>query len=128
MEFRGARNPWSRNQRELELDQPHIVFLVAEADQTIAGLIDAHIADENVHVNDVLVDPAFRCNGIAEAMLSEVLRRARLRGCNVATLDVRCNNPPAHALYKKFGFSPVVVKRNFYTNPIDDAVYMQLIL
>lgn len=37
-------------------------------------------------------------------------------------LEVRCDNEPAKKLYEKHGFSEVGRRRNYYTEPVCDAL------
>jgi [ribosomal protein S18]-alanine N-acetyltransferase len=41
-------------------------------------------------------------------------------------LEVRVSNQPAVALYEYVGFSRSGVRTKYYTNPIEDAVLMEL--
>jgi len=40
------------------------------------------------------------------------------------TLEVRASNAPAQALYRRFGFAPVGVRRNYYEETNEDAIIM----
>ena len=48
---------------------------------------------------------------------------ARL-GVDSATLEVRRSNTPALRLYAKAGFSEAGVRRNYYTQPVEDALVL----
>jgi len=39
-------------------------------------------------------------------------------------LEVRKSNEAAIALYKKHGYKPVGLRKNYYTSPVEDAVIM----
>ena len=40
-------------------------------------------------------------------------------------LEVRAKNAPAIGLYKKYGFVEISVRKNYYTDPVEDALIMQ---
>ena len=44
------------------------------------------------------------------------------------SLEVRASNEPARALYEKWGFKAVGLRRNFYKAPTEDAVLYDKIL
>ena len=70
------------------------------------------------------VSPDARRQGIARALLRELLARAAERALAFVTLEVRASNAPAIALYAQAGFESVGTRRNFYTAPTEDAVLM----
>ncbi|MGH7221337.1 MAG: hypothetical protein ACREI1_13540, partial [Nitrospiraceae bacterium] len=43
-----------------------------------------------------------------------------------AVLEVRASNHAAHALYRNLGFRDVTTRPTYYTNPIEDALLMEL--
>jgi ribosomal-protein-alanine N-acetyltransferase len=42
----------------------------------------------------------------------------------VAFLELRAGNTVAQSLYEKAGFVPVGKRRNYYSDPVEDAVTM----
>ncbi len=57
-----------------------------------------------VGIFGMVTAPAHRGRGIATRLVSELLRRARARGCTTAYLQVEAGNAPARRAYSKFGF------------------------
>ncbi|MCR4609278.1 MAG: GNAT family N-acetyltransferase [Eubacterium sp.] len=43
-------------------------------------------------------------------------------------LEVRAQNTPAINLYKKYSFKEISVRKNYYNNPVDDAIIMELVI
>ena len=68
----------------------------------------------------------FRKSGIATALLSEFKARAVLLNVKSVWLEVRQSNISAVNLYRKNGFLDVQTRKNFYTNPSDNAIIMKL--
>ena len=60
--------------------------------------------DDWVGITDVRVAPDHRRRGLASAVLEELLRWAEERGATTAYLQVREDNAPALALYRRLGF------------------------
>jgi ribosomal protein S18 acetylase RimI-like enzyme len=46
--------------------------------------------------------------------------------CRYIYLEVRASNRAARRLYEKFGFRTVGIRRNYYLNPVEDAIIMML--
>jgi len=74
------------------------------------------------------VPPPPRRQGIADALLNELLRRAKGLGLATVTLEVRETNAPAIALYQKHDFVPVGRRKSYYTSPTEDAILMTVTL
>ena len=108
-------HPWSEASLREELDNSQAHFLCAAADGRVVGYIG---------VQNVAVSEEFRRRKIAERLLDEAERGARERGCAFITLEVRASNAPAKALYIKHGFEQVGTRKNFYSDPREDAEIM----
>ena len=94
----------------------------------IAGYIVARETAGELHINNVAVRPEFRRRGIGETLLSRVIEEARRRNANAAFLEVRSANHAAQALYEKCGFRAIARRANYYSEPLEDAVVMSLVL
>jgi ribosomal-protein-alanine N-acetyltransferase len=51
-------------------------------------------------------------------------RRAIAHGSDSITLEVRASNAPALALYRRFGFAPSGVRKDYYKDPTEDALVL----
>ena len=80
------------------------------------------------YITNVAVSPDFRRQGIARALIEALLAKARENGLAFVTLEVRESNAPAIALYTGAGFEPVGKRKNFYSNPTENAVLMTISL
>jgi ribosomal-protein-alanine N-acetyltransferase len=81
------------------------------------------ILDE-LHINNLAVDPLRRQRGIASALLSFVLSEGARLGARRATLEVRRSNDIARHLYERLGFAAAGVRRAYYSNPVEDALVL----
>ena len=79
------------------------------------------VADE-VHVHNLAVRPESRGGGLGRRLLEIGLGMARRRGARVALLEVRESNRAAIELYRSMGFVPVSTRRNYYSQPQEDAL------
>jgi ribosomal-protein-alanine N-acetyltransferase len=124
-------NPWSDATFLGEIQNKGISFplvIVRQADGRVAGyVIFWHVRDE-VQINNVAVHPDFRGKGICEAALKLVLKEVREKGAVFVTLEVRASNTAAIRLYEKLGFKVLDMRKGYYTNPLEDASVMGLVL
>ena len=91
-------------------NHPTAIVLLAFVQEQAAGLV---VAFENfstfrvkpfIYVHDVVVHSSFRGHGIGRKMMAQIIGLAQERGCCKVTLEVRCDNEVAQALYTQLGF------------------------
>jgi ribosomal-protein-alanine N-acetyltransferase len=99
---------------------------VAAAGDHVAGYVIArHLLDEG-QLLDMAVHPEQRRRGIADGLMEELVRIMRQQGCRVIYLEVRATNVPALRLYEKSGFAAIGTRKDYYKNPVEDALIMKL--
>ena len=57
-------------------------------------------------------------------MIVDSFHTLRAGGTKHISLEVAANNEPAQALYRRFGFAPVAVRKNYYPVTGQDALVM----
>ena len=123
IERRAFPTPWSLAMFVLELSKPASVCLAALRDGEMLGFLICSRYDKVWHVMNVAVDPDRRRQGIASALLTDLLHR--LGGDDARfTLEVRESNAGAIELYERFGFRAAGHRRRYYQDNGEDAVIM----
>lgn len=79
---------------------------------------------EEAHITILGVHPDYRRRGLGQLLLYTVLKLARCRGLERATLEVRVSNLSAISLYEKFGFREVGVRCRYYQAPEEDGLIL----
>jgi ribosomal-protein-alanine N-acetyltransferase len=124
-------NPWSENTFRGEIQNASIsyplVVVLKPGGKVIGYIIFWHVR-EDVQINNIAFHPDFRGRGLGEALTRHVIGKVRKAGATFMTLEVRPSNVPAVALYKKLGFEILGTRKNYYTNPPEDAYMMGLVL
>jgi ribosomal-protein-alanine N-acetyltransferase len=67
-----------------------------------------------------------RRRGVGGALLGSLIEQAGKIGIESIWLEVRQSNLEAVNLYKKKGFSVIQTRKNFYTQPLEDALVLKL--
>lgn len=119
-------NPTTREWYEAELKRPDVCFIyVLRTDACpVAAFCAFWLVADQIHINNLAVLPEFRGKGLATKLLSEVMAEVAQIGVKSATLEVRRSNTPALRLYAKAGFTEAGVRRNYYTQPVEDALVL----
>lgn len=123
-----APDPWTEAQMAEELSFEGARLFVVRRGDAIAGLAAFQLAAGEASLNTVTIDPAFRRQGAARALLCGALEALKAEGAAMCFLEVRSQNAPALALYDALGFSRAGLRRRFFTNPSDDAIVMNKVL
>jgi ribosomal-protein-alanine acetyltransferase len=102
------------------------IVLVAEAAGGVCGLICAQSVASDWEIENVLVADQFLRAGIGSALVQELIRRAQQADVSAILLEVRESNLAARQLYEKHGFREVGRRRNYYADPVEDAILYHL--
>jgi ribosomal protein S18 acetylase RimI-like enzyme len=101
-----------------QLDQPHVVVLVAEQDGGVVGYTYGGIEEQDWMalrgpagvLYDIVVDPAHRGKGIGRTLLDETLRQLEARGVPRVVLSTAEKNEEAQRLFAHAGFRRTMVE------------------
>jgi ribosomal-protein-alanine N-acetyltransferase len=117
--------PWSATVFLSELAQRSSRrYRVATIGPLVVGFSGLMIVEEDGHITNIAVDPAWQRRSIGTVLLLDQARAAPALGVRHLTLEVRVSNTPAQTLYQHFGFAPVGVRRNYYVETGEDAIVM----
>ncbi len=127
-----SRWGWAAYHSELQSCNGPFMFVARvmrplEQDNTynLAGYIVARHSACELHINNVAVRDEYRRLGIGSRLLNRILKEGRDAGAEAALLEVRSGNVAAQALYGGCGFSLLGRRRNYYSDPLEDALTMR---
>ena len=120
---------WGWDAYHNELQSGDTIMLIARIkpalnERNVAGFIVARLIADELHVNNVAVRIEFRERGIGSVLLQNTLTHARQRKAKIAQLEVRASNEAAQKLYQRCGFTISGSRRNYYRQPLEDALLM----
>jgi ribosomal-protein-alanine N-acetyltransferase len=117
--------PWSQSLflSELALRGSRAYF-VARIGRDVVGYAGLMLTGEDGHVTTIAVDPAQHRRKVGTRLLLVLAREALARRARNLTLEVRLSNHGAQDLYRRFGFVPVGVRKNYYQETNEDALVM----
>ena len=119
-------HPWSRGSLENALSDPNAVFCVAIENGGVIGYIGMLFVLDEGYICNVAVSESFRKRGVGSALIQTLVTHCKKNDFAFLTLEVRESNAAARSLYEDFGFVKVGERKNYYTDPTENAVLMTL--
>lgn len=116
--------PWSYASIYEELSNKNAHFYVAKDNNIVLGYIGMYGICGEGYIANLAVHPKYRRRGIANELLSHLIKYAKCNDYNFVTLEVRKSNSLAISVYKRSGFVEAGLRRNFYSSPNEDAIIM----
>lgn len=119
-------NPTTREWYEGELKRPEVCFIyvLRTPDNPVAGFCAFWLVVDQAHINNLAIRPELRGHGLGTHLLEAIVAEARHLGATSLTLEVRRSNTAAQRLYAKAGFFEHSVRKNYYTQPVEDAIIL----
>src|ERR1044071_9629655 len=103
---------------------------VAEADDeyghsSIVGFVIVHTASDVAEIYNIAVGASHARLGVGRQLMSAAIEEARRRKASRVVLEVRKSNQGAIQFYFDFDFHIAGERKNYYSNPIEDAFVME---
>jgi len=119
-------NAWGAEALQWELKNTDVarLYLMRSPGGRLVAYCACWMVFDELHINSLAVDTAWRRRGLARRLLIDVFRDAVGAGARSATLEVRQSNTAARALYEGLGFHVEAVRRDYYQDPREDALIL----
>lgn len=116
--------PWTKEGFLSFLLKENTLFFVVEEKEQILGYCGMLTVLDEADITNVVVRRERQHEGIGFFMLSGAMRIARDCGITTFHLDVREGNAPARRLYERIGFVRDGLRKDYYSDPTEDAILM----
>jgi len=126
--------PWSRGNFADSLQSGYQMQMLCAEATTVLGYFVAMKGVDEVHLLNITVAPAHQQQGWARVMLDGLAVWSRGQGAQWLWLEVRASNTRAKALYERYGFRHVGLRKAYYPdgpagrNQREDALVMSFAL
>ncbi len=117
--------PWSKDLLASEIYNNNSNFLVAvDESNRVLGYVGLKFIMDEGYITNIAVFPQYRNNGVASELLKKIIEFGDSKNLKFISLEVRKSNVYAISLYKYQGFIFAGERKNFYSNPKEDAFIM----
>ena len=122
LEAQAYSQPWNAHVFADELGQESRSYLVIEEHDTLLGYGGLMVIGSEAHITTVVVHPDRREDRLGTRIMVALCDEAVNRSATSMTLEVRVSNEAAQSLYRRFGMTPVGVRKKYYRD--EDALIM----
>ena len=120
--------PWSLDSIETELlNEDKKLHYVVEDANGVVGYAGAWLVYDEGQITNIAIRPSARRQGFGAKLTSALIEECFKRGMHEIFLEVRISNLSALSLYRKLGFTVKGMRKNYYSEPKEDAYIMSLI-
>ena len=120
--------PWSLDSIEIELlNEDKKLYYVIENTDGVVGYAGAWLVYDEGQITNIAIRPSARRQGFGAKLTSALIEECFKRGMNEIFLEVRVSNLSALSLYRQLGFTVKGMRKNYYSEPKEDAYIMSLV-
>lgn len=120
--------PWSLDSIETELiNQEKKLYYVIEDTEGVVGYAGAWLVYDEGQITNIAIRPSARRQGFGATLTRALIEECFKRGMHEIFLEVRISNLSALSLYRQLGFTVKGMRKNYYSEPKEDAYIMSLI-
>lgn len=120
--------PWSLESVLAELEgADNKLYMVICEDNHIVGYAGAWLVYDEGQITNIAIIPSVRGKGYGSKLTKQLIDECLTRGMKEIFLEVRISNLAALAMYRNLGFSVKGIRKDYYSEPKEDAYIMSLV-
>lgn len=122
-------HPWTRGNFLDSLYSGYETWILRDIDDLLIGYFLVMLVVDEAHLLNITVRRDLHRHGFGRMLLDKVTALARERGMQSVLLEVRPSNQRAQAIYRRYGFIQVGVRKGYYPDTAsqrEDAIVMRL--
>ena len=121
-------DPWTERQIKEFSDSEGSFGWVCREENTenVLGYITTSIILDEMYIANIAVHENYRRCGVGSSIMNALIAEAKSKDISFITLEVRQSNISAIEFYTKNGFQKCGTRKNYYSNPTEDANLMTL--
>ena len=112
-------SPWNLEQIQVNLSQDQTWYALAFDGVEVIGFLAVQENFFEAEVLQIAVKKAYRGQGIASTLFDQLPTDKEI------FLEVRKSNQQAQAFYKKEKMAVIAERKNYYHDPVEDAIIMK---
>lgn len=120
--------PWSLESVASELENTsNKLYMVLSENDRIIGYGGVWLVHDEGQITNIAIIPEVRCKGYGTQLMACLIDACVQRGIQEIFLEVRISNLSALAMYRNLGFTVKGIRKDYYSEPKEDAYIMSLV-
>ena len=120
--------PWRLESVLAELEgAANKLYMVICEENHIVGYAGAWLVYDEGQITNIAILPSARGKGYGSKLTKQLIDECFSRGMHEIFLEVRISNLAALAMYRNLGFSVKGIRKEYYSEPTEDAYIMSLV-
>ena len=120
---------WSeKDYREMQKQSNFYNWVLKTSDKTQVGIVTFQSVPPEMQILRLAIKPDWRKQGLGQFMLEQLEIVANSKNIKSLWIEVSSLNKAARALYYKQGYKEKGIRKNYFRNPLDDALLLKKIL
>jgi len=126
MESKIFSDPWTKKMIKNEFNSKLTLVLgmFNKNNKELVGYSFLFNIYDEIHINNIAVKTNYQNKGLGKKLLDYIIKYSKRNKFRLITLEVRPSNSTAVNLYSKSGFKKMRIRRDYYSNPKEDAIVM----
>lgn len=124
-------SPWTRGNFHDSLRSGYQCRVLRDGDSALLGYFLMMLLVDEVHLLNISIRADVHGRGLGQYLLGQVAQIARANKMGSILLEVRPSNQRALAVYERYGFMRIGLRKNYYpaeAGQREDAIVMRLVL
>lgn len=115
------------NMKEDMQNENYIYFVLKDKEKNnILGYIAISYVLDTIDILSIVIKKDYQKKGFGSILLEYVIEFSKNNDVSSILLEVRSSNLPAIKLYEKYNFEKINTRKNYYSNPVEDALIYKL--
>lgn len=114
-----SQSPWTLQQIEADMKLANTEYFYLTEKQELLGFLAVQDLAGELEITQIAVKKTYQGQGLASQLMDKLADKSE-----AIFLEVRESNVAALGLYEKYGFQVVGQRKNYYHNPVENAVLM----
>lgn len=117
--------PWSKAQYEQTISRADLSFFIAEYNDELIGYVGGKLMVDEAEIYSIAVAHPYKNKKVATRLIKVFKEYCNYNGIDTLFLEVRESNTSARYFYQTHDFIEIDKRKNYYTQPVEDAVIMK---